>query len=235
MLNQQLAPTGDRRAVLDPIADGAATQLRAFNDTSYAGDSQTIREGLLGRKMGFDWYMDQAVPDHTAGTMSNGSNPVANVNGTDINSTGVKGPFNVDETTLTGTIVPGDIVTFANHSQQYVVTNASALTASGNAITGITVEPAIQVAVPDNTVMTLVQSHTANIGFHRDAIGFATRPLLDPMAAEAGSIVRSAVDPVSGLALRLEITREHKRMRYSYDILYGYGVVRRELGARLLG
>lgn len=234
-LNLQLAPMGDRRAILDPIADGAASKIRAFNDTSYSGSSETLVEGLLGRKFGFDWYMDQNVATHTAGTLSNGSNPVANVNGTDINTVGAKGPFNVDETTLTGTLVQGDIVTFANHSQQYVVTNASTLTAAANALTGITIEPGIVVAVPDNTVMTVVQSHVLNAGFHRDAIGFATRPLLDEDAAELGSIIRQTVDPVSGLTLRLEIRREHKRTRYSFDMLYGFAVVRRELGARLLG
>ena len=54
-------------------------------------------------------------------------------------------------------------------------------------------------------------------------------------ALQIGSIMMSAADPVSGLVLRLEVTREHKRTRFSYDMLYGAMVVRREFGARLAG
>ena len=69
--------------------------------------------------------------------------------------------------------------------------------------------------------------------FHRDAIAFATRPL-QRAPSGLGTITDTMVDEVSGLSLRLEVTREHKRIRFSYDILYGYAVVRRELGARFM-
>ena len=100
----------------------------------------------------------------------------------------------------------GDILTIAGDAQTYVVTEA--VTVSG--------------------------SHVMNLAFHRDAIAFATRPLMDS-ANGLGNLIQSAVDPVSGLSLRLEVSREHKRTRFSYDILYGADVVRRELGCRIAG
>jgi hypothetical protein len=131
----------------------------------------------------------------------------------------------------TGTIVVGDIFTIAGQTQTYVVTSGDADVSGGGTIT---FEPALQTAITTAaTAITLKATHVANLGFHRDAFAFASRPLLD--LSHPAAITQSAVDPLSGLTLRLEITREHKRTRFSYDILYGVKTVRPELACRLAG
>jgi hypothetical protein len=95
-------------------------------------------------------------------------------------------------------------------------------------------EPGLKTALAGDEVITIKASHTVNLAFHRDAFAFVSRPLADN-ADGLGNIIQSAIDPVSGLALRLEVSREHKRTKFSYDILYGLACVRRDLACRIAG
>ncbi len=216
-LNKQLAPLDDRHLVLDPEAEAAALDLRAFQDFSYSGSVQALIEADLNRKLGFSFWMDQNIPTHTlvgvGAHLVNDATHVAGVNVLTWDGGGTAPAI-------------GDIFTVAGDTQSYVIVSSTA--------TVFTHEPAGAVALANNAVITFKATHTVNLAFHRDAIAFATRPL-ESDAAGLGSIIQSAIDPISGLALRLEITREHKRTRFSYDMLYGAQVVRRELGARLAG
>jgi len=222
ILNQQLAPLQDRRLVFDTEAEANALDLRAFQDMSFSGDAAAIRDGKINRKLGFDWFMDQDIPVHTAGGATGYLvNDAAVV-------TGVK---SVSVDTGAGVPVTGDIFTVAGDSQTYTITGVT----GAGPITAMTFEPAIQVAWADNAAITFKDSHTVNLAFHRDAFAFASRPLLDLQSQGLGSIIQSATDPVSGLTMRLELTREHKRYRWSFDMLYGAALARRELAARLAG
>jgi len=127
LLHQQLAPRESRRGVLDFDAEAAALGLSEFADAEKTLSSEVKIEGNLGRKYGLDWFTDDQVVTHTAGTiLLDASTRTPTVNGT--LSAGVK-VMNVDEgagTTLAGTMTVGDIFTFASLSQTFVVTaNAS--------------------------------------------------------------------------------------------------------------
>lgn len=220
VLNQQLAPMDDRRLMLDPDAEAKALELRAFQDMSFSGSAMAILEGKINRKFGFDWFMNQNIPTHTAGTGASMQTAAA----------GSVGATTIAIDTGTGTLVVGDIITFAGHTQTYTITAAVADVSSAT----IAFQPALKAAVDNDALITKKASHVVNLAFHRDAIAFATRPL-ESDATGLGAIIQSAVDPISGLTLRLEVTREHKRTRFSYDMLWGSKVVRRELGGRLAG
>jgi hypothetical protein len=228
ILNRQIAPMTDRHVVLDPGSEGAALNIRAFQDASFGGGVQALLQGQLNQKLGFRWWMDQNIPTHTAGTITTGAIAKAS-------TAQVVGDKTIIGTTAasTGAInwVAGDIIIFAGQTQTYVVTTAVA-EASASTDFNFVIEPGLVVALAGSEAISIKASHSVNLAFHRDAIAFATRPLASHGSA-LGVISQSAIDPISGLALRLEVTHEHKRVRFSYDILYGAEVVRREFGARL--
>jgi hypothetical protein len=236
VLNRQLAPMGDRRVVLDPDAEGAALNLRAFQDTSWAGTTQGIVMGQIGTKMGAEWYMDQNIGARATGTLTNGSIHAAKVNGPVLAGAST---MNINEVTLTGTVLPGDIFSVAGVAGTFVVTNATTLTAAANAIAGVTFAPPAPVGGFITTAVVTFKGpvggagYVRNLIFHRDAVAFASRPLADLQLAD--SLVMALGDPLTGVNLRLEVTREHKRTRFSYDVLYGVQLVRPELAAILAG
>ncbi len=221
-LNTLQAPEDDRRMVLDVDAEANALGLSALADASAKGDPNALKEGTIGRVLGFDWHYDQQVPTHTTGLAGTVLVDQADVA---IGDTLV----HFDGITTIATV--GDVFTVAGDTQQYTVVVAGALSTNDG---DMTVHPPVKVAWDDSAALTIVASHVVNLAFHRDAFAFATRPLEVP-GDGMGSIIRSAVDPVSGLTLRLEVSRQHKRTRWSFDILYGCKLVRAELAARVMG
>lgn len=225
VLTNQLAPNdGNRRVVLDPDAEMNALGNRAIQDASWRASAQGIIDGTIGRVFGSDWFTDQLTPLHTAGTAS----------GATTNSAGYAA--GVKTITLasagTGTILVGDVITFAGHTQTYAVTAGDADVSGGGTVS---FEPGLQTTLAASPIaITLKASHRVNLHFHRDAFAFATRPLAMGDASGLGNFL-SAVDPVSGLALRLEVTREHKRTRWSFDSLWGTKTVRKEFATRIAG
>jgi hypothetical protein len=224
ILNDQLAPTDPRYCVINARAKANMLGLRQFSDAGWRGDTGGIAKGELGEKFGYLFAMDQNIPRHTAGTAA----------GATTDATGYAAGLKT--VTLasagTGTILVGDIITFAGDEQTYTVTAGDASVAGGGTVS---FEPGLQVAITTAaTAITLKASHRVNLAFHRDAFVLASRPFAGADPLGLGTF-QSAVDPVSGLALRLEISRQHRRTRFAYDILYGVKCPRPELATRIAG
>jgi len=230
-LSTNLAPVTDRKMFIDEFAQENVEQLAAFRDVSQSADESVIREGVMGRKFGFEWYMNQNIPTHTHGTLSGttGDNDAL------INNASVQvgdTSINLDDTSLTGTIVQGDIFTVAGDTQTYTATNT--VTASGNAITGLTFSPAAKVAWADDAVLTIKTDHVVNLAFQKNAFALAIRSLGAP-AVTSGNQILTAVDPVTGIPFRLEVSRQNKQTLFEYDILFGVKAVNPEHAVRIAG
>lgn len=222
ILADQLCPKGDRRFVVDNTAEVNLLKLAPFRDASQSADARVIAEGEIGRKLGFDWFADDGVPLHTAGT---GSGYLVN------NASGLAiGAKSAAVDTGTGTLVVGDIITFAGHTQTYVITTAHA----GGAGT-IAFEPGLVANVADNAAITKVATHRVNLAFHRDAIAFANRSMMSELDSLSPNPMWTVQDPKTGLVFRAELVRQSKMWAWDFDILYGAGIARRELACRLAG
>lgn len=225
------ASLGPKPLIIYTDAEKAAKKLSEFRDVSQAGNEQVRRYGMLPPVGGFDPFMDQQTPSHTAGT---GSGYLIN-NGAGY-AAGIK---TVVVDTGSGTILAGDIVTFAGVTGTYVVTAAL----SGGSFSFY---PGLASAVADNAAVTLKATHRVNVAFEPEAIQLVTRPLISSIQAMAagqgirigGNLVAEAdmMDPNgSGLIVRAQCYRGWNMNAFYFDVLYGGDVVRQELGVRLAG
>ena len=237
-LGNQLAPLGGPdNIVLAPDAEANARALSTGQGADTRGSDAQMRTGQIGFVLGADWNVNQNISAHTAGTLTNGSGMLAKINSGSVavGDTSV----NVDDSSLSGTVVAGDIFTVAGDTQQYVVTAGA--TAGSNAIAGLAFSPAAKVAWADNAVVTFdgggsgATNHVPNLAFHPDAFAFASAPIADSMIPGVGGPMLSVPDAISGLNLRLSVTREHYQTTWRFDILYGVKTVRPEFAARIYG
>src|SRR6266581_4361522 len=130
-------------------------------------------------------------------------------------------------TTAALTLKVGDVFKFSNHNQTYV--NNTLVTSTTNSLAVTSFSPGLKVGVTSANSASVLPSHKVNLMFYPDAFGFASRPL---QSIGSGNYI-SMSDPISGLTLRLEVTRQNKRDLFSFDILHGWKLVEARLAARV--
>ena len=223
-----------RQVLLDngmPVDDGmtslvlsttAGTKLRnlaQLQKANEAGNDTLLRQGTLLDLQGVMLKESSQVQAHTKGT---GASKLVN------------GDLAVGDTTITtdggsGTIVAGDVVTFAGDTvNSYVVTEALA---SGSFEIGA---PGLRVAIADNAAITVGNSYTANVALHRSAIELAIRPMLSPLASAAADAM-VVQDPHSGLSWQVEVYGGYKKAMIDITAVYGVKAWNKEAIATVLG
>lgn len=250
-LNETAAPTGPRYCTVNPAANAALVDGMKgfFNPTDVI--SRQFKQGMMGESvLGYEEVnMSQSITQHTTGSWGTGIT-VTNTISTqgqstvDISFTGSSKTWNV-----------GDVFTIANvfavnpqtrqstgSLQQFVVTAA----ATGSSTATLTVSPAIYTAshalatvdsfpVATAAVTMLGSAATQypqNLIYHKDAISLATADLLMPQGVDMAS--RQVHNGISMRIVR-QYDINNDRMPCRVDVLYGYAVIRPQLGVRLWG
>ena len=196
----------DYRCVIDTAAGAALRTLTQLTNVSESASSETLRRGTLLDLHGFPIRESAGVSVSTAGSMASATSTAA--------------AFTVGQTVIplatagTGVVAAGDVITFANDTNnQYVVSAVSfagANPASGDTIT--LAAPGLRVAQGAATrAITVTAAYTANIGFQRNAIELVVRPPAMPLGGDSADDRMLVTDPVSGLV-------------YSIALYKGYGM-----------
>jgi hypothetical protein len=227
LLNKQLAPADGLVGVLDPDAEGNLGIVPEVLKANERGDAQGIIKGVVGEKLGFQWYMDQNITSYTPGTAWVTGFSASTVAGVAGQST-----LQITNTTASGQIKVGDIFTIGGAAQQYVVTVTA--TFSATVPMAISFKPALASAVATAVALTVVgTAYVANLAFHPQAIAWVSRPLGD--IPGLGNEISSVTDPISGITLRAEASRQNKQTLIEFDILGGSAVIRPEYAVKIAG
>lgn len=210
---------GDMEA--DLLGQSAFTQWQGAG----AVGAEAQVSGVLGQRFGFNFFANQNVQGHVAGTLS--------ATAVKLQGAHAKGATSVtlDAATLTGTLTKGDSLVIAGHDQRYAVTADA--TASANAVT-VSVTPALVQAYADNTDATIsLDEHAASLAFHRNAFALAMAPLSE-LGNQLGARIATVTDPITGLALRSRLFYDgnNSKVYVALDALWGVTTLDPNLAVR---
>jgi hypothetical protein len=235
ILDNNGCPATDRCLVLSNSAYQNIVALPNIYKVNQYGGPEALVNGFIGELGGFKFYRSGQLDNnkHTAGTgtgyTSTGSGAI---NGTQ---------YQVGETLITlgvgsGTVLNGDIVTFAGDANKYVV--AKGVTAPGI----ITLSaPGLQQTLSNGVAMTIGASYTANLAFDPTALMLATRAPLMPMGGDAASDVLMIADPLAtefgkpGISYQIAQYRTYRMIHTDIGVAWGSLANKPEFAAMILG
>lgn len=187
-----------------------------------AGTDELLRQGIIGRLQGFDLRDSAGVPTPTKGTGAAYTTTAAGF---------AVGTTSIPLITGSGTILAGDTVTFAGDTNKYVV--QTGIAAPGTIVIG---SPGLRQAIPAAaTAVTVGNTATQNVGFHRSYLQLATRAPAMPEGGDSASDVMEITDPVSGLTFQVALYRQYRQVRYEIGLAWGVKAVKGDGIAVLLG
>jgi len=215
----------DMSLVIDTAAGAKARSLGILTKANEAGTMSLREQGTLLDIHGFKLRESGQVKTSVAGT---GASATTNTAGYAIGATAI---------TLaavgTGTIVAGDVITFANDANKYVVkTGVGAV--SGGVIT--LAAPGLRQALPASAVaLTVVAAAARSMAFDRCAIVLATRMPALPAEGDLAVDRVSITDPRSGLSFEIALYPQYRQMQYEISACWGVKMIKPEHCALLLG
>lgn len=212
------------------ISTTAGTNLRNLGQLTKANEANTdatLRRGELLNISGFSIRTSAGVQSHTKGA---GTGALINNASTEaIGQTTLT--FDTMTVNTTG-IKAGDIITHASDSVNKYVVNTGSTATSGDIVIA---RPGLRIAAADNAAITVGNSYTANVGFHKSAIELAMRPPAQPPGGDVGEEIAVLVDDKTGLSFSARLYKGYGMNQIKLMCFYGVKVWKPEFVANLLG
>lgn len=211
---------GQVSLVLNTVAGTNLRQLAQLQKANEAGGNDLLRQGILLDLQGLGIRESAQVITHTKGT---GASYLLN----DASSA-------IGDTTITvdggsGTILAGDIITFAGTTDKYVVNTALS---AGSLVIGA---PGLRAAEADDDAITVGNSYTANVAFHRAALELAMRAPAVPEGGDAADDALTVQDPHSGLVFEIRVYKGYRKSMIEVAASWGVKAWKSDYIATLLG
>lgn len=222
ILEDNGAPKTDLQLVL---GSSAMANLRGKQSVLFkvneAGSSDMLRNGMTDRVQGFALRNSSGIVLHTKGT---GASYVTS-------GSTASGIATVALVTGTGTVLAGDVVTFAADTvNKYVV--GTGVAAPGTISLN---KPGAMMVIPTANALTVGNSYTPNSAFARGAIALAARAPAVPTGGDSADDSMMITDPVSGLTFEVRVYRQYRQVKYEVCLAWGVGIVKPEHICTLIG
>ena len=221
------APLSDASLVLNTTAGANLRTLLNVNSARDESRMPITQQGVITRISDLNIRESAQVVTSTAGT---GATVKTNTAGYAIGATTIT----LKSTGGTGTVVAGDVITFAGDTNQYVVTSGDSDISNGGTIT--IADPGLRKAIAaSETVITIVAAAARSMAFSRSAIVLATRLPERPAEGDLALDVMTVTDPRSGLSFEVAIYGGYRKIRYEIALAWGVKCIKPEHTALLLG
>ena len=210
---------GQVSLVMNTTAGANLRSLAQLQKANEAGGTELLRQGTLLDLQGFMLKESAQIAAHTKGTGASYQ----------LSAAGAVGDTTINVDTGNGTLLAGDIITVAGTSAKYVANTA--LSGGVFTIGG----PGLVAAEANDDAVTIGDSYTPNVAFHRDAIELAIRPPAMPNGGDAAVDMMTVQDPWSGLVFEIAMYKGYMKSMIEVRCMSGTKVWKPDFVATLLG
>ena len=229
ILDDNGAPPGLRSLVINSATAANMRKLGLLTKVNEAGQSMSLRQGELDNLHNFSIKESGCTLFRNGHTKGTASGATTNAAGYAVGATVI-----TLASAGTGTIVAGDVITFAGDTNKYVVASGDADVSGGGTIT--LNAPGLLVAIATSaTNITVLNSYMPNVGFSQDAGRLLIRPPSKPEAGDARIDEYILVDPRSGIPFEISVWAGQRMIVYQVAAAWGVKNVKEDNTGTILG